>query len=143
MTVRALFIFPSIFLIAAPDHFSVWIRAVPDLAAEGCAALAADQPVGENTLCAGAATAFAAALKFHLNQIINFSADDRRMAVFHEELRRFALVNLVRLAQKVHGNRLLQQRVALVFFVGQDGFDRAALPVRSTSRRGDVYKRQR
>ena len=98
MPVRAFFIFPSILLIAAPDHFAVWIRAVPDLAAKGCAALAADQPVGENALRAGMAAAFAAALKFHLNQIINFSADDRRMTVFHEELRRFAFVDLMRLA---------------------------------------------
>ena len=53
MSVRAFFIFPSILLIAAPDHLAIRVCAVPDLAAEGCAALAADQPVGENTLLPG------------------------------------------------------------------------------------------
>ena len=77
MPVRALFIFPSILLIAAPDHLAIRVCAVPDLAAEGCAALAADQPVGENALCAGVATAFAAALKFQLDQIVDLSADYR------------------------------------------------------------------
>ena len=140
--VRAFCIFPAVFPVAAPDHLAVWIRAVPDLAAEGCTALAADQPVGENALRAGVATALSAALKLQLNQIINFSADDRRMTVFHEELRRFALVDLMRLAQKIYRNRLLQQRIALVLFVGQDRFDRAALPVRPACGRGNALLRQ-
>ena len=143
MPVRAFCIFPAVFPVAAPDHLAIRVCAVPDLAAKGCAALAADQPVGENALCTGVAAAFAAALELQLNQIVDLAADDCRMTVFHEELWGFAFVDLMRLAQKVHRYRLLQQRVALVFFVGQNGFDRAVLPIRSAGGRGNALFRQR
>ena len=75
-------------------------------------------------------------LHFQLHQIEYLPAYNPRMAVLHKELRRLALVDLGGFGKKIHREGLLQQCVALVFLVGQNGFHRAARPPLLSARRG-------
>ena len=109
---------------------------MPHLAAEGSAAAAADQPIGKQAPGAGVAASALSTLHFQLHQIEYLPADNPRMAVLHKELRRLALVDFGGFGKKIHREGLLQQRVALVFLVGQNGFHRAARPPLLSARRG-------
>ena len=64
-----------------------------------------------------------------LNYIEHLRRNDRRVAVFNIVLGNLAFVDLLLLGQKINGVLFLQNGVALVFLIGQDALDRAALPL--------------
>ena len=64
--------------------------------------------------------------------------DNGRMALVHNVLRHLALVDLHLFGKEIHGEFLLQDRRALVFFVRQDALYGAGLPFFLAARRGDA-----
>ena len=70
------------FAIALPDSTAIFARAVPDLAAEDVAAIAADDTAGE-AASAGDTPALFPALQFLLHMVKQLSANDGWMASLH------------------------------------------------------------
>ena len=68
-------------MIAAPNDFSVWIVAVPNLAAIKGAAVTAYDARGKTAFAAVAPFQASSPLQFHLGQVEYLRADDGRMAV--------------------------------------------------------------
>ena len=71
-------------------------------------------------------------LQFQLHFLVNLVADNGRVAVFDVVLRHLALVDLHLLCEEIRAEGLLQQRVALVFFVGEDAQNGSGLPCAAT-----------
>ena len=131
-------VFAFEFAVALPDHPAVLVRAVSDLAAVEFAAIAADDLCRER---AEAVVVLALGLPdrhFILHLLPFLRIDNGRMALVHNVLRHLALVDLHLFGKEIHGEFLLQDRRALVFFVRQDALYGAGLPFFLAARRGDA-----
>lgn len=73
--------------------------------------------------------AVATLLHFALDQVEGLRCDDRLVVAFHVVLRNLAVVHFRFLGQEVDRVGFLQQGIALVFLVSEDGLDGADAPV--------------
>ena len=118
---RCAFCFASVLIVAAPDRAPVFIRTVPYLAAVKRTAVAADDARSKTASSAVSAIQASAPRQFLLCQIEYLRADDGGMAVLRIILGHHAAVVYHKGFQKIiRAIRFLQDRVALVFFVGKD-----------------------
>ncbi len=118
-----------VFVVAAPYGFPVFAVGMPDLGAVERAALPASDFAGEDVDAAVVHNAVAAFLHLALDQVEGLRCDDRFMVAFHVVLRDFALVDLRLFREVVDCVGFLQQGVALVFLVSEDGLDGTDAPV--------------
>ena len=102
MSVGANVLFPGVFPVTTPDYLTIWIVAVPNLAAKGSATTAANQSVRKKALGAGMTAFSLSPLHFQLYQIKYLPADNPRMAVFYKKLWHFAFVDSSGLGEKVY-----------------------------------------
>ena len=93
---------------------------MPHLAAIQPAAAAADEFSRKAARAVMRTACLLAPCKFILYHIEHFRLDDGRMAVLDIILRYFPFVYLHLFCEKVRAESLLQQRVALVFLIGED-----------------------
>ena len=118
--------------VALPDGAAIFVIGMPDLAAVHAAAATTVNSPGKTVLAVMLATLLSSPFQFQLHFLINFVAHNGWMAVFDVVLRHFALVDLHFLSEKIRTEGLLQQCVALVFFVGKDTQNGSWLPCAST-----------
>ncbi len=116
-------------MVTAPDSFPIFAVGMPDLGAVEGAALPAADFAGEDVYAAVVHDAVAALLHLALDQVEGLRCDDRFMVAFHVVLRDFALVDLRLFREVVDCVGFLQQGVALVFLVSEDGLDGTDAPV--------------
>lgn len=128
-----------VFVIALPDDFPVFVRALPDLGAVPAATLDAFDFAGEVVYAAVAVPARTAFLKLNLHLIENIRINDGLMVALDVVLRNLALVDLRFLRQVIDGLSFLQQGVAFVFLVLEDALDCGSVPLGVVVR--DNYKR--
>lgn len=100
-----------VFVIALPDDFPVFVRAVPDLGAVPAAALAAFDFAGEVVDTAVAVPARTAFLKLNLHLVKNIRINDGLMFTLDVVLRNLAFVDLCFLREVIDGVGFLQQGV--------------------------------
>ena len=73
-----------------------------------------------------------------LYEVEKLRFDNGRMAVRHIILRHFALVDLLLFGEEIHREFLLQERVALVLFVGEDALHHLGPPHLFAARSGNT-----
>ena len=117
--------------VALPDGAAVFVVEVPHLAAVHAPAAAAVNSAGEAVLAVVLTAQFPSTLQFQLHFLVNLVAHDGRVTVFDVVLRHLALVDLHLLCEEIRAEGLLQQCVALVFFVGEDAQNGSWLPCAS------------
>lgn len=109
---------------------------MPDLAAKVRAALPANQTTGKNGDRARVLAALSTHVHFILYKFEYLRTDNGRVAIFNVKLGHLPFVHLWLLCQEVRGKGFLEQRVAPVFLIAQDRFNRAARPFCLSRRRG-------
>ena len=118
-----------ILIVAAPDCAAVLIRAVLDFTAIKGAAVTAYDARGKTAFAAVASFQTSPPLQFHLGQIEYLRADNGWMAVLRVILRDLvAIVHHEGFLDIVRAVGLLQDSIALIFFVGQDALNRSRAP---------------
>ena len=118
-----------VFVIAAPDCSPVLVGTVPDLTAIEGAAITAYDTRGKTAFAAVASFQTSAPFQLHLRQIEHLRADDCRMAVLSIILGNLAAVVYYKgFLDVIRAVGLLQDSIALVFFVGQDALNRRRTP---------------
>ena len=100
MSVGANFLFPVVFPVTTPDYLTIWIVAVPNLAAKGSATTSANQSVRKKALGAGVTAFSLSPFHFQLYQIEYLPADNPRMAVFYKNCGTSPLLTLAVLVRK-------------------------------------------
>ena len=134
---------PIKLVIALPYDPAVLVCGMPHLGAVPASAVAAHDFAGEDADGAEPVLTRRSSGQFGLNQGKGLLVDDGCMIVLDVVLRHLAVVLLFLLCQKVRRVNLLQQRIALVLFVGQDAANAACVPILLTARCGDSFFGQR
>ena len=116
--------------VALPDDAAVLVIRVPDLLAVNAAAISAEDLGSKHARSAIASTDCLAPGHFGLHHVKLGSVDDGGVAIFNVVAGDFAFVLLLRLGQKVNGETLLKQGIALVFFIRQDAENCGRVPRR-------------
>ena len=126
--------------IALPDHPAVFAVGVPHLAAVHLAAAAAENPSRKAARAIVLAARLPPALDLFLHHAEHLIGHNSRMAVLDVILRYLALVDLHFLGEEVRTEGLLQERVALVFLIGEDAQYSSRLPRFLASGRWDALR---
>ena len=113
------------FLVALPDDSPILASGVPRFTAIGCAAVSTVNLASEHSL----APAVASCGEFCLGEFPRFRIDDGWVEVGHVILWHFAMIGFDLFGQEIHSIGFLQQSIALVFLVGEDGLDGGVAPV--------------
>ena len=124
----------GIFLVAAEDHSAILIRGVPHLRPVPTATAAAFDFVREDAHVAVLAVLLSA-FYLRLDKIKQVRRDDRLVVLFHIILRNLARVLTSRLIQEVCRILFLNQRIAAILLVCEDGTHCGDVPL-VLSRRG-------
>src|SRR5699024_4437263 len=111
---------------------------MPDLRAVPLTALSTTYLAGEKVDTAVPAPTLLSTLQFLLNQFKHLRLNDSFVVALHIVLRDLALVDLFLLCEEVHRVALLQERIALVFLVGEDAANRSRIPFILAARRLDA-----
>ena len=127
-----------IFSVAAPDGLSVPVGGVPDFASEEAPAFSTYNAAGEQALTTVPVPVHLPFLKLKLRQVKHLFRDDGGVAVPDIVLGQFTLVFLVLLGQKIRAEGFLENCIALVALVLQDGQNRARAPDFFFPGRGDL-----
>lgn len=121
--------------VALPHDPAVGAVGVPGLRTEGAAALAAANLVGEQVHAAVTVTSRTAGCQLALNHVEDLERDYRLMVALDVILGHLAHVGHLLLGEEVLDVALLQQGIALVLLVGEDGLHAGDAPRRLARRR--------
>ena len=127
-----------VFFVTLPYKAPVFRVGVPDLAAINAATLAADNAPGKWMQAARKTPIRLAGFQLVLYEVEKLRFDNGRMAVRHIILRHLAFVDLLLFGEEIHREFLLQERVALVLFVGEDALHHLGPPHLFAARRGNT-----
>ena len=130
-------------MITLPDDLPVGVVAVPDLRPVPAAAVSALELTGKDADRALAVPALGAGSHQRLHHLEGLRIDNGLVVVLDVVLRDFTLVGLFLLGQKIYSEGLLQQRITLVLFVGENAFDVAGVPVVLAAGRRNAFFGQR
>ena len=126
--------FVGIFLVAAIDHSAVLVRRMPYLSPAPTVAAAAFDFVREDVHAAVLAVLLSM-LYLRLHKVEQVRRDDRLVMFFHIVLRNLARILPSRVIEEVRRILFLDQRIATILLVGEDGAHRGDVPL-VLSRRG-------